>query len=347
MEGVALVKDEQSFGFDSGEILSPASSSSSSSFRPQPMECLHEAGPPPFLSKTYEMVEDPSTDAVVSWSQARNSFVVWDSHKFSTTLLPRYFKHNNFSSFIRQLNTYVGFRKVDPDRWEFGNEGFLGGQKHLLKTIKRRRHSSSSHGGGNCSKVAELGSNYSGMDEEIENLKRERNALMAEIVRIRQQQHLSRDQIDAMEDRLLKTEKKQHQMLTFLAKAIKNPEFVQQLSMRNNKAVEDTPAAAAGRKRRLVSSCSTATPSSDKLIDCYSNQEIEAISSVVDDDENGGDQTTVDAASETIWEELELLNEEDADQAEELGGKGVEYWSGVDVQDLVDQMGFLRSEPLE
>ncbi|CAN1842147.1 Heat stress transcription factor A-2 [Linum perenne] len=326
MEGVALVKDEQSFGFDSGEILSPASSSSSSSFRPQPMECLHEAGPPPFLSKTYEMVEDPSTDAVVSWSQARNSFVVWDSHKFSTTLLPRYFKHNNFSSFIRQLNTY-GFRKVDPDRWEFGNEGFLGGQKHLLKTIKRRRHSSSSHGGGNCSKVAELGSNYSGMDEEIENLKRERNALMAEIVRIRQQQHLSRDQIDAMEDRLLKTEKKQHQMLTFLAKAIKNPEFVQQLSMRNNKA-------AAGRKRRLVSSCST-------------NQEIEAISSVVDDDENGGDQTTVDAASETIWEELELLNEEDADQAEELGGKGVEYWSGVDVQDLVDQMGFLRSEPLE
>ncbi|CAN1336323.1 Heat stress transcription factor A-2, partial [Linum perenne] len=221
-----------------------------------------------------------------------------------------------------------GFRKVDPDRWEFGNEGFLGGQKHLLKTIKRRRHSSSSHGGGNCSKVAELGSNYSGMDEEIENLKRERNALMAEIVRIRQQQHLSRDQIDAMEDRLLKTEKKQHQMLTFLAKAIKNPEFVQQLSMRNNKAVE-------------------ATPSSDKLIDCYSNQEIEAISSVVDDDENGGDQTTVDAASETIWEELELLNEEDADQAEELGGKGVEYWSGVDVQDLVDQMGFLRSEPLE
>lgn len=73
----------------------------------QPMEGLGETGPPPFLTKTFEMVEDPSTDSIVSWSRARNSFVVWDYAKFSSLLLPRYFKHGNFSSFIRQLNTYV------------------------------------------------------------------------------------------------------------------------------------------------------------------------------------------------------------------------------------------------
>lgn len=98
MEGVA-VKVEA--------IAACSVGSSSSSLSPQPIEGLHDVGPPPFLTKTFEMVEDPSTDAIVSWSRARNSFVVWDSHQFSSILLPRYFKHSNFSSFIRQLNTYV------------------------------------------------------------------------------------------------------------------------------------------------------------------------------------------------------------------------------------------------
>jgi heat shock transcription factor len=71
------------------------------------MEGLHEAGPPPFLKKTFEMVGDPETDETVSWGKNRDSFVVWDSHEFSKVLLPKYFKHSNFSSFIRQLNTYV------------------------------------------------------------------------------------------------------------------------------------------------------------------------------------------------------------------------------------------------
>ena len=62
---------------------------------------------PPFLTKTYEMVDDPSTDSVVSWSANNKSFIVWNPPEFARDLLPRFFKHNNFSSFIRQLNTYV------------------------------------------------------------------------------------------------------------------------------------------------------------------------------------------------------------------------------------------------
>lgn len=65
--------------------------------------------PAPFLLKTYEMVDDPLTDSVVSWSHTGHSFVVWNPPEFARDLLPKYFKHNNFSSFIRQLNTYVRF----------------------------------------------------------------------------------------------------------------------------------------------------------------------------------------------------------------------------------------------
>jgi len=103
MKGVT-VKVEETMAYANAASTSPATSSNLS---PQPMEGLHEVGPPPFLTKTFDVVEDPSTNDIVSWSRARNSFVVWDSHKFSTTILPRYFKHNNFSSFVRQLNTYV------------------------------------------------------------------------------------------------------------------------------------------------------------------------------------------------------------------------------------------------
>ncbi|XP_052170988.1 heat shock factor protein HSF8-like [Diospyros lotus] len=219
---------------------------------PAPMPSAN--APPPFLVKTYDMVDDPSTDKIVSWSPTNNSFVVWDPPEFARDLLPKYFKHNNFSSFVRQLNTY-GFRKVDPDRWEFANEGFLRGQKHLLRSITRRKpahghnqqpqqpHGQSSSVGA-CVEVGKFG-----LEEEVERLKRDKNVLMQELVRLRQQQQATDNQMQTMVQRLQGMEQRQQQMMSFLAKAVHNPsflaQFVQQQNESNRRLTE------ANKKRRL------------------------------------------------------------------------------------------------
>ncbi|KAI3979410.1 hypothetical protein MKX01_001602 [Papaver californicum] len=243
MEGVTVKQEEEVtvVGDGSSSLCSLNSTSppppTSSSMVVLPMEGLHEIGPPPFLTKTYDMVEDPHTNSIVSWSKARNSFIVWDPHDFSTTLLPKYFKHRNFSSFIRQLNTY-GFRKVDSEKWEFANEWFLGGQKQLLKNIKRRRHISKNtqQGGGGTDSCVEYGG--LGLESELDTLRKERSYLMVEILNLREKQKRSLDELVSIQERLQGTETKQQLTMSFLAKAFKNPAFVQQLIEMSGKRKE-------------------------------------------------------------------------------------------------------------
>ncbi|XP_078445908.1 uncharacterized protein LOC144714957 isoform X2 [Wolffia australiana] len=64
------------------------------------------AVPAPFLSKTYQLVDDPTVNDVISWNEDGSSFVIWRPPEFARDLLPKFFKHSNFSSFVRQLNTY-------------------------------------------------------------------------------------------------------------------------------------------------------------------------------------------------------------------------------------------------
>ncbi|KAE8308491.1 HSF-type DNA-binding-domain-containing protein [Aspergillus transmontanensis] len=100
-----------------------------------------------FIHKLYNMLEDPSIQHLISWSQTNDSFVMSPTSEFSK-VLAQYFKHTNISSFVRQLNMY-GFHKVSdvfhtgsPDSalWEFkhGNGNFKRGDLIGLREIKRR-----------------------------------------------------------------------------------------------------------------------------------------------------------------------------------------------------------------
>lgn len=179
--------------------------------------------PPPFLSKTYEMVDDPVTNSFVCWSETGYSFIVWNPPDFSRDLLPRYFKHNNFSSFVRQLNTY-GFRKIDPDQWEFANEEFIRGQKHLLKNIHRRKpiHSHSLNHQANSSTLPLTETEKGEFEEEIKRLTAEKSRLQSQLQKHQKENQEFQFQIRFLTERFQNMEDRQKQVTVFLSQLMHN-----------------------------------------------------------------------------------------------------------------------------
>lgn len=195
---------------------------------------IMEAQPAPFLTKTYAMVNDASSASIISWSPDGTSFVVWQPAEFSRDVLPQYFKHNNFSSFVRQLNVY-GFRKVHTDRWQFAHWNFRRGKPELLVKIQRRKSNTSSttadkdsQPSGSKLQVVELGA-FGGVSEEIERLKRDRNTMYQELVYLRQQNGHAQAQAQQMMQRLEVLERSQQQMMGFMSALVQKPQLLAQI----------------------------------------------------------------------------------------------------------------------
>ncbi|KAI0672833.1 hypothetical protein C8Q78DRAFT_970179 [Trametes maxima] len=105
---------------------------------------------PPFLQKLYEIVNDPANEELIRWSDNGDSFYVLNHEKFAREVLGRWFKHQKFASFVRQLNMY-GFHKIphlqqgvlksdtDTEPWHFEHPNFHRGQPDLLCLIQRKK----------------------------------------------------------------------------------------------------------------------------------------------------------------------------------------------------------------
>ena len=65
---------------------------------------------------------------IICWSSEGNSFTVKNIDELSDKVLPNYFKHNNFTSFVRQLNLY-DFHKIrsEANENEFKHRFFKRG----------------------------------------------------------------------------------------------------------------------------------------------------------------------------------------------------------------------------
>jgi len=132
--------------------VSPTSQSSS----PQPTSASSTTQSPrpkstsnnTFVHKLYQMLSDPKQSNFIKWNDTGLSFTIRNVQGFSHNVLPLHFRHNNFSSFVRQLNMY-GFHKVNKSSpstkgsenqvWEFYHPKFIRGKPHLIEEIKRKQ----------------------------------------------------------------------------------------------------------------------------------------------------------------------------------------------------------------
>lgn len=121
---------------------------------------------------------------------------------------------------------------MDPDRWEFAHESFLKGQTHLLPLVTRRGKSEGGlHGG--CSN--------DGLEGE------EEQVLLQELHRLRQEQKALDEEVTVMSRRLQATERRPHQLMSFLVKAAQDPNLLQRLAQ----SKQQQQASMEKKKRRL------------------------------------------------------------------------------------------------
>lgn len=81
-----------------------------------------------FVRIIYGILQGEFYPDIISWSESGDSFVVLDTGKFTTKILPNHFKHSNFASFVRQLNKY-DFHKVkrsaeEKKKWKYGEQSW-------------------------------------------------------------------------------------------------------------------------------------------------------------------------------------------------------------------------------
>uniref|UniRef100_A0A453FG78 HSF-type DNA-binding domain-containing protein n=1 Tax=Aegilops tauschii subsp. strangulata TaxID=200361 RepID=A0A453FG78_AEGTS len=124
---------------------------------------------------------------------------------------------------------HMGFRKVDPDVWEFAHESFLRGQAKLLPLIVRKK------------KRAGAGAAGRELCEEEEEV---RGTIQA-VQRLRDERRGMEEELQAMDRRLRAAENRPGQMMAFLGKLADDPGVVLRAMVAKK---EELAAAGAGGK---------------------------------------------------------------------------------------------------
>jgi hypothetical protein len=106
---------------------------------PDPLTPLTPPGRvPTFPAKLHAILSRADLSDVIAWMPHGRSWRVLKPREFEVKVIPRFFEHAKFSSFIRQANGW-GFRRITQgrDRNSYYHPLFLRGLPHLCKQMKR------------------------------------------------------------------------------------------------------------------------------------------------------------------------------------------------------------------
>ena len=98
-----------------------------------------------FLSKLYDILNNITYKEIIYWNKEGKGIIIANVNEFSTMILPKYYNHSNFSSFVRQLNLY-GFHKSQGiikegegyEHDKLNKNSTIEDFKRILKTKKRK-----------------------------------------------------------------------------------------------------------------------------------------------------------------------------------------------------------------
>ena len=98
---------------------------------------------PNFVSKLYQLVNDPAYDHIIAWNDQGDALVIPDFRLLKNDGLEDYFPDVKYDSFRRQLNNYLFSRETSANTEErvFKHPFFKRGRPELLKRIKRAEES--------------------------------------------------------------------------------------------------------------------------------------------------------------------------------------------------------------